>query len=523
MSLANQVEQPAPLSPVVAAGAERRSFAGLATALVSGALLSKALGFAREVLMAQVLGASLAADSYRGAVAAVMIPLAFLQHEGVPGILIPMQREASTKGNAPQQLAAITIVLTLMATVLMLGVQALGAWWVGALVGGFASEAQTLTLEFVRIMALGMPASVMLNCLAAGEIALGRSRVTNVRASLLNVAMLIGIAMLALTGRFSALAWAFTISFCALGIWALWSLCREGNLVFAGITPMFVFKFGSEFLRRLSPLFAMPIVEQGHIWIERALASRLATGAIASLDYARTLTESSFPLISQPIGLEVLSGSKPSNVRAQIDAIVLPLLVLGPPATAFLFVFAHEVVQLVFQRGAFSDAAVAMTSQALRGISVGLWATTLGWVLLRILNSAGRNLLATGILVAAFAVNVAFNLIGSILLGAGGAGLLILGLGESARGCVLLVGIVLALESRGLIMFQILLGLIPACVMLLMGWQICEFFPGTIQRLLAGIAAYLLCVVLAALILVPASGYGGFSAIRRWFPFTRKT
>jgi len=72
MSLANQVEQPAPLSPVVASGAESRSFAGLATALVSGALLSKALGFAREVLMAQVLGASLAADSYRGAVAAVM-------------------------------------------------------------------------------------------------------------------------------------------------------------------------------------------------------------------------------------------------------------------------------------------------------------------------------------------------------------------------------------------------------------------------------------------------------------------
>ena len=124
---------------------------------------------------------------------------------------------------------------------------------------------------------------------------------------------------------------------------------------------------------------------------------------------------------------------------------------------------------------------------------------------------------------AAFAANLAFNLIGSFLLGAGGAGLLILGLGESARGCVLLTGIVLALECRGRIMFQILLGLIPACVMLLMGWQICESFPGTIQRLFAGIAAYLLCVVLAGLILVPASGYDGLSSIRRWIPFGRKT
>ena len=32
-----------------------------------------------------------------------------------------------------------------------------------------------------------------------------------------------------------------------------------------------------------------------------------------------------------------------------------------------------------------------LTSQALRGIAVGLWAATLGWILMRILNGAGRN------------------------------------------------------------------------------------------------------------------------------------
>jgi putative peptidoglycan lipid II flippase len=62
--------------------------------LISGALTSKLLGFGREVLMAHVLGASLVADGFRGALAAVFIPLALLQNESVPAIMIPMHREA---------------------------------------------------------------------------------------------------------------------------------------------------------------------------------------------------------------------------------------------------------------------------------------------------------------------------------------------------------------------------------------------------------------------------------------------
>ena len=41
----------------------------MVTLLASGALLGKLLGFARELLMARVFGASLIADSFRGALA----------------------------------------------------------------------------------------------------------------------------------------------------------------------------------------------------------------------------------------------------------------------------------------------------------------------------------------------------------------------------------------------------------------------------------------------------------------------
>ena len=108
----------------------------LTTILMGGAIVSKVLAFAREVLMAQVIGASLVADSFRGAVTAVMLPLAFLQSEGVPAILIPMHREWQKNGDAAQRLAAFSVAFTSLSFMLMLGLQAIGAWWIDALVGG---------------------------------------------------------------------------------------------------------------------------------------------------------------------------------------------------------------------------------------------------------------------------------------------------------------------------------------------------------------------------------------------------
>ena len=484
--------------------------------LISGALFSKVLGFIREILMAQVIGASLVADGFRGAITAVILPLAFLQNESVPAIMIPMHREAQERGDAPKHLAALTIALTSIAMALMLAVQALGTWWVGAIVGGFSQAGQQLTLEFVRIMALGMPASVLINCLAAAEIALGRTRLTNVRASLLNIAVLCGIAVLALTGYVHALAWSFAIAFNALAIWALWSMWRERIIRFEGVNVALVLEVGIDFLHRLRPLLALPLAEQGNIWVERLLASRLATGAVASLDYARTLTESALLLVSQPVGLAVLSGHPEKDARAQIDTLVRPVLALALPASMFLVVFAPEVVRLVFHRGAFSEEGVVLTSQALRGIAVGLWAATLAWILIRILNTAGRNALAAAIIVAAYGANVAVNLVTAHMPAAHTMGTLLLGLGEAVRSIVLLAAIVLVLEERRKLLFIILLAMIPAALMGLLGWEIRSMFTGTLDRLLVGGLACAACVALASALLMPTTYALGLARVRGW-------
>ena len=485
--------------------------------LISGALASKMLGFGREVLMAQVLGASLVADGFRGAITAVMLPLAFLQNESVPAIMIPMHRDALKGGDAPQRLAALTVALTGIALTLMMAIEALGQWWIHAFVGGFSPEGRSLTLDFVRIMALGMPASAMINVLAAGEIALGRTRLTNIRGSLLNIAVLMGIALLAASGNVHTLAWSFSIAFNLLAAWGLLTLLREGVVDFNSLTWASVLAAGREFLRRLRPLLALPMAEQGTVWVERLLASRLATGAVASLDYARSLTESATLLISQPVGLAVLSSHPSQDPRAQVEAIARPVLALAMPASMFLVMFAPEIVRLVFFRGAFNEHALMLTSGALRGIAFGLWAATLAWILIRILNSTSRNFSAAVIIVTAYSVNIAVNLLTSYLRTSDESGTLLLGLGEAARGIVLLAGVVIALESRGRLLMLVCLAAIPAALMALLGWQIHEMVAGTLPRLLSGGVAYVMSIMVALLLLMPSSCVAALARVRSVF------
>jgi putative peptidoglycan lipid II flippase len=488
----------------------------LAAVLMSGALVSKILGFIREILMAQTLGASMAADGFRGAISAVMLPLLFLQGESVFAIMIPMQRESRDRGDAPLQLTAMTTALTLVAAAIMLVIEILGPLWVDAIVGGFVPETQALTLEFVRIMALAMPASAMLNCLAAGEIAVGRSRITNVRAGILNASVLIGIGLFVLTGWLSTLAWAFALAFNLLGAVSIWLFWRDGYLTVHGLRPGTVIAAGLEFARRLRPLISLPIAEQINIWVERTLASRLVTGSVASLDYARTLTDSALLLISQPVGYAVLSSYSRNAEREQIDAIARPILAVMMPASVFLFAFAPEVVAVVFHRGAFDQQGVLLTSQALRGMSVGLWAATLSWILLRILNSTYRNTTVAAILVVSYCANAAVNLATVGIQATSGVGTLILGFGEAARAYTMLGGVMLALQCSRRMLFLIGVALVPSAMLAAAAWMIDQAVSGSFERLLRGGVACTFAIAFAALLLMPSQRKAAFLQIRHW-------
>ncbi len=481
----------------------RSSAVRMVAFLASGALIGKILGFARELLMARVFGASLIADSFRGAGTAVLIPLVPMQSEGVPAVMIPMHRAWQEEGRAPQHFAALCAGLTAIAALIAAAIWASGSWWVSMVVGRMSPEGQSLTLTFIRVMAFWMPASVLLNCLSAAEIATGRSRIAALRPIALNTCVMTGIVLYAVTGTLIYLPVLFALSFNVLGAWGVWTLWREGALDPKGLRTGLILIVLGEFLHRLRPLLLQPLAEQGQVWLERIVASGFAVGTIASVDYARTLTDSAVLLIAQPIGMAVLYQGISAKPRDAALSIARPLLAVTVPGAVFLAVFAPDIVTLVFARGAFDETAVTLTGGTLRGIALGLWATTLGMVLLRFLNNAGRNGIAAMILAGAYAANAGLNLVAWSVIGPSGDGSILIGAGEAVRGLVLLAGTALALGAFLPVMRLIAVSGALAALMAALCIVIQEAWTGLWAHLLLGGLACLATIMLAGLLLMP--------------------
>jgi len=489
--------------PVEARAGAAASPKKMAFLLALGALVSKVLGFAREIMMAQILGATLIADSYRGAVAAIIIPLIFIQNESVPAILIPMYQAAQRRGDARRHLVSICCAVTLVACGIMGAIQIFGDVWIGALLGGFSAEGQAVTLGLLGVMTWSMPASALLNALAAGEISEGQTRISNLRSSLLNLSMILGLLVYHLTGWLDSLGWSFMLGFNGLAAWSLFSHHREGRFDYDGFRPAQIWEAAREFLIRLRPVVGLPLAEQTQMWVERIASSRVSVGGVASMDYARTLSETALLLISQPVGLAFMSSYKEGESHRQIEGIARLILALTLPACAYTFVFAPDIVRLIFFRGAFSETGLMLTSSALRGISAGLWASTLGWILLRQLNSDGRNALATTIVVSAYLANIAVNVLVTWVFAPMGLGLLIVGFGETMRGLTLFVGTTLVLPDRRRIFALLPLAAAPAAAMLVCGFAIEATIASLVGKLLVGGIACLMFTALAAVLLMP--------------------
>ncbi|WP_456014896.1 lipid II flippase MurJ [Methylorubrum populi] len=478
--------------------------------LMLGAVIGKAFGFVREILFAKYLGATAAADSFRGATTAVLVPIAPLQGDLVPSTLVPLFREWASQGRSLRMASSLCLAFGAFATALAALVALFAEVYVDLLFGGFGSDARAMTIAFVQVMALAMPASVLVACLSCVEIGLGRSRMTSIRASVQNVSVLTGIGVMVWTGEVIAIAWAFTAGLVLVALYGLIMLWREGQISPCEARPASGVEAVVVFFRRARPLLIQPLADQGNTLIEKLLASSLAVGTVASLDYARTITETVYYAVSQPVGYVMLGQEKAADLPARVRAISRPLLHLALPASAFTITFATDITALVFGRGAFRAEAIAFTASAMQGIGLGLWATTLGWILVRMLNAQHRNGTAAKVLACAYAANMLTNLATARWLGAFG-----LGLGEAVRGLVLLAGTAHALGYADLLARLIAQAAPVTLFLATAGFLLRTEFADPLPRLLAGSVLYGGVLLLWLPLCVPEAGQLARGLLRR--------
>lgn len=142
-------------------------------------------------------------------------------------------------------------------------------------------------------------------------------------------------------------------------------------------------------------LFAL--CRQSQVLIERYLASGLPSGAISHLNYAQKIAQLPMSLASMvcvvtfPVVAQALAEGDLRRARDRVERdllLVASLVLLG---AAVVVACAPQIVQLLFQRGAFTAQDTAATASVMRVYAAGLLGQTLVGVLVRSYFAAGRT------------------------------------------------------------------------------------------------------------------------------------
>ena len=384
-------------------------------------MASRILGFARDMLIAAILGAGPIADAFfvalklpnlfrrlfgEGAFNAAFVP-AFAGMLAAEGRPMARQFAAETFAVMAFWLGALTIVgevfMPQMMAVLAPGFAATPAKF--ALAVGLSR----ITFPYLLLICLAALASGVLN---------GLDRFTAASASyvLFNVVSIA--CMLWLTPYVPtaghALSWGITVSGVAqLGL-LLWALHRGGmglSLPRPRLTPQI-----RVLLRRMLPGLIGAGVTQLNLAVDVIIASLLPAGTVSVLYYADRVQQLPLGVIGTAVGTALLPllsrqvrGGEAEAARTTLNRAIEYALFLTLPAAVALIVSAWPVMSALFGRGAFDAENVRLSSQSLAAYALGLPAFVLVKVLAPAFFARGDTATPVKIGVAAVALNLAMN------------------------------------------------------------------------------------------------------------------
>ena len=363
-----------------------------ATGTIGGlTLVSRIAGFAREMLMSRVMGASWQADAFfvafrlpntfrrlfgEGAFSAGFVPLYSQRLHGPGG-------QADAREFSEQVLAVFAptlILFTLVFEVIMGPFVALLSGYHGEKLA-LATFLTRITFPYLILISLVSLFSGILNSLA-------KFTAAAFAPALLNLAMLSALIFVPTGGHVTATALAIAVTAGGvLQIGLLMAACARAGIVLKWRRPQMT-PGVRQFVRVVIPATLGAGVYQISAFIDTFFLTRIGTGAMSYFNYADRLNQLPLGVIGAALGTAILpqvsrhvgAGEPDKAARVQGQATELAMLLCLPAALA-LAVSAGPLVSALFQGGRFNAADAAITAMTLAIIVMGLPAYVLVKVL----------------------------------------------------------------------------------------------------------------------------------------------
>jgi murein biosynthesis integral membrane protein MurJ len=337
----------------------------------------KMLGYVEKVILAYFFGTGYEVDVYSVIVTIVFSIFVFFREVIEPGFLNSFLKARNSRDDDGawrlfntfiRYIFLITVTLSVLVYIRPSAV-------IDAFAPGFEGERRELAVTLIQ---LGFPACIFLALSALTNITLNSLKRFALPASgelVLKVCVILCLFFLYKT-------WGIKAAIVGLLIGAALKLCT--HLLALHRQVSFRAAPGhADYLRNawsLSwPLLIGVLFSQASKLVDNAFASSQQEGAISALSYASKLVE--FPVLVFPYILSVvvfpylaeLSIQKEKAKLARLLAQSLSWITLiFLPLSVFYFVYCHQIVDLVFKRGAFDEYSVILTSDPLRLYSAGM-------------------------------------------------------------------------------------------------------------------------------------------------------
>jgi len=397
-------------------------------------LLSRLLGFVRDVLVARLFGASYIADAFFVAFRIPNLLRSFVAEGALTSAFVPVFSQELRAGHERAQ-AALSAVGTLLfiATALISFLGIIGAELIVELFApGFGADPAKLDL-CVLLTQIMLPFIICVSFVAMLNGALNSARIFGAAAWAqvwMNVA-LIGGALFAgyYAERNAAIILAISVIIGGIiqVVVQLPALRRAGFHLYP--TRAIATAPVKEVLRLMVPATIGAAVYQISIFLNTLLASLLEPGSVSWLFYADRVAQFPIGIFSVALASVLLPALSTASATDDSDGFQRRLgdslrftSFFIIPMAAGIWALALPITELLFERGAFSHESSIMTSYALKALAAGLWATSCHSMLVRAFIARKDTVTPTLIGLCSLAVTAVASLLlmGQIAAPAGG-------------------------------------------------------------------------------------------------------
>lgn len=347
-------------------------------ALMIATIISKVLGFGRELVLASSYGASMYSDSY---LTAMNIPAVLFTIIGntLGTVLIPIYFEVNSDLGENKSLNFINNVFNIVIVICIL-LAIIGFIFTEQLVKIFAMgfEGQTLkiAIDFTRITIIGIVFTGLSYVMTAYLQIKSNFTVPGLITVPKNIIVIISI-ILSIKHSPYIMIWGTLVGTAIEFLFQLPFAIKSGYKykLYINLKDKYIKKM----LWLVGPVLIGVAVNQINAMVDRTLASTLVEGSISALNYANKLNGfvmamfiTSVAAVIYPMLSKLSSEDNKEKFTSSVVQSINSAILLVIPISVGAIILATPIVKLLFQRGEFDARATSMTAIALIMYSIGM-------------------------------------------------------------------------------------------------------------------------------------------------------